>query len=163
MLNVYIIGWNYCLKSTPNDWPLGSFSWQFLVYTQGFCEKSAERKFLKKYFVSYLVLREMSDLRFWPVASNKSTHFLLDPSDNGVTSIKLRHTSSWSKNSLYHLFYCIGQVINSSWVWNLGTCMELSSVQWRFLICKLCLQVYINWITKTSRKQKVSVMEKLRK
>ena len=49
------------------------------IYSQSFCQKSAERKSLKKYF-SYFVL--MSRLGLDPgFSSNKPTHYLLDHGD----------------------------------------------------------------------------------
>ena len=51
-----ISGETYSLKSTPNDWFLRNFSWQFYLLSEFLFEKSAERKSPKKYF-SYFGLK----------------------------------------------------------------------------------------------------------
>ena len=82
VLILYISGGTYSLKSSPND----RFFWETFhgnfIYSQCYCQKSAERKSPKKYF-SYFVLMLCclawnSNLGF---LSNKPTHYLLDHGD----------------------------------------------------------------------------------
>ena len=58
-------GGTYSLKSTPNDrfFFLKTFHGNF-IYSQSFCQKSAERKSPKKYF-SYFVLMSGLGLEPW--------------------------------------------------------------------------------------------------
>ena len=48
-LILYMSGGTYSLKSTPNNRFVRSISWQF-VYSQSFCQKSAESKSPEEYF-----------------------------------------------------------------------------------------------------------------
>ena len=47
---LYISGGTYSLKSTPNDRFWETIHGHFFIYSQSFCQKSAERKSPKKYF-----------------------------------------------------------------------------------------------------------------
>ena len=46
------------------------------IYSQSFCQKSAERKSLKKYF-SYLIFDDWPGIWTQPFSSNKPTHYIL--------------------------------------------------------------------------------------
>ena len=48
------------------------------IYSQSFCQKSAEWKSPKKYF-SYFIFDDWHGIRTQALASNKPTHYLLDP------------------------------------------------------------------------------------
>ena len=52
-LNLYLSGGTYSLTSTPIDRFLRNFSWQCFIYSQSICQKSAERKSPKKYFLIF--------------------------------------------------------------------------------------------------------------
>ena len=53
------------------------FHGRFLIYSQSFCQKSAERKSPKKYF-SYFIFNDWLGIRTQDFASNKPTHYILD-------------------------------------------------------------------------------------
>ena len=55
VLILYISGGTYCLKSTSNDKFFEKLFMAIPIYSQSFCQKSAERKSPKKYF-SYFIL-----------------------------------------------------------------------------------------------------------
>ena len=75
VLILYINGGTYGLKSTPNDKFFEKLFMAIFIYSQSFCQKSAERKSPKKY------LAWESNLGF---SSNKPTHYLLDYGDFGL-------------------------------------------------------------------------------
>ena len=50
------------------------------IYSQSFCQKSAERKSPKKYF-SYLIFDDWPGIRTQAFASNKPTHNIIDHGD----------------------------------------------------------------------------------
>ena len=50
------------------------------IYSQSFCQKSAERKSAKKYY-SYLIFDNWPGIRTRAFASNKPTHYILDQGD----------------------------------------------------------------------------------
>ena len=49
-LILFVIGGTYSLTSTPNDRFLRNFLMAVFIYSQSFCQKSAERKSPDKYF-----------------------------------------------------------------------------------------------------------------
>ena len=59
------------LTSTRND---------RFIYSQSFCQKSAEKKSPKKYF-SYFIFDDWPGIRTQAFASNKPTHYRLDHGD----------------------------------------------------------------------------------
>ena len=60
------------------------------IYSQSFCQKSAERKSPKKHFL-YLISDDYPVIRTQAFASNKPIHYILDHGDftNGFTNIVL--------------------------------------------------------------------------
>ena len=73
-LILYISGRTYNLKSTPNNRFFEKLLTAVLIYSQSFCQKSAERISPKKYFF---------DVRPG-FTSNKLTHYLQDYGDTGT-------------------------------------------------------------------------------
>ena len=53
----YISGETYSLKSTPHDRFFEKLFMAVLIYSQSFCQKSAERKSPKKYFSYFSAFR----------------------------------------------------------------------------------------------------------
>ena len=91
VLILYICGRTYSLKSTPKDRFFEKLFMAIYIYSQRFCQKSAERKSPKNTFVF------MSGLRLNPgFSSNKPTHYLLNPGDF-IWCIKLLKELSSSK------------------------------------------------------------------
>ena len=82
VLILYISGGTHSLTSIPNDRFLEKLIMAIFIYSQSFCQKSAERKSMKKYF-SYIEARP--DIKAWgsnpDYSSNKPTHYLLDHGD----------------------------------------------------------------------------------
>ena len=76
------------LKSTPNDRFFEKLFMAIFIYSQSFCQKSAEKKAPKKYF-SYFVLMSGLGLEPWLFISNKPTHYLLDHGDFKFTLIEI--------------------------------------------------------------------------
>ena len=66
VLILYISGGTYNLKSAPNDRFFEKLFMAIFIYFESFCQKSAERKSAKKYFL-YFVL--MSGLGLEPTAT----------------------------------------------------------------------------------------------
>ena len=63
-LILYISGGPYSLKSTPNDRFFGKLFMAIFIYSQSFCQKSAERNSSKRYFL-YFVLMSGLGLEPW--------------------------------------------------------------------------------------------------
>ena len=80
VLILYISGGSYSLKSTPNDKFSEKLFLAALIYSQSFCQKSAERKPPKKYF-SYFIFDDCPGIQSQAFASNKPTHHIVDPGD----------------------------------------------------------------------------------
>ena len=66
VLILHVSGGTYSLKSTPNDSFLRNFFMAILFHSQSFCQKSAERKSPKKYFLYFCY-------DVWPVARTQAT------------------------------------------------------------------------------------------
>ena len=84
----FILEWRGLQFDVDSEWQIlwENFSSQFMSYSQRFCQKSAERKSLKKYFfrISFWCLTGDTNPGF---TANKSTHYLLDHGDfSSVTS-----------------------------------------------------------------------------
>ena len=67
------------------------------IYSQSFCQKSAERKSPKKYF-SYLVLMSGLGLELWIFSSNKRTHYLQHHGDFKLRLYFLMNASGHSNH-----------------------------------------------------------------
>ena len=111
VLILYISSGIYNLKSTPSDrFFFKNFSWQFLIYSQSFCQKSAERKSPKKYFffhISFWYLPWDTNPGF---ISNKLTHYLLDHCDFTIATkmvIQVAINCSLQPFSFTHYQYCV--------------------------------------------------------
>ena len=90
VLILYISEGTFGLKSTPNDrFFFEELFMAIFIYSQSFCQKSAERKSLKKYF-SYFVL--MSGF-----SSNKPTHYLIDHGIHIYNIIKMNTLFAYDK------------------------------------------------------------------
>ena len=79
------------------------------IYSQSFCQKSAERKSPKKYFfrISFWCLVWDLNPGF---SSNKPTHYILDHGDFDTSlKIKKQQISHFTKNLLHKLSYHLRQ------------------------------------------------------
>ena len=54
--HLYISGWTYSLKWTPNDRFFEKLFMEILFTSQSFCQKSAERKLPKKYYLYFVLM-----------------------------------------------------------------------------------------------------------
>ena len=63
VLILYISDGTYSLKSTPND-RFEKIFMEIFIYSQSFCQKSAERKSPKKYFSHFVLMSELG-LESW--------------------------------------------------------------------------------------------------
>ena len=64
------------------------------IYSQSFCQKSAERKSPKKYF-SYFIFDDWPGIRTQTFASNKQTHYILDHGDFRLDYLLSIFSSEW--------------------------------------------------------------------
>ena len=79
-LILYVSGRTYSLTSALNNRFLRNFFIDRFIYSQTFCQKSAEWKSAKKYF-SYFSFDDWAGIRTQAFASNKPTRYILDHSD----------------------------------------------------------------------------------
>ena len=90
VLILYISGGTESLNSTPNDSFFEKLFMAVLIYSQSFCQKSAERKSPKKYFLYFV----RSDVKTWGsnpgFTSNKPRHYLLDYGDFNVQLVWIK-------------------------------------------------------------------------
>ena len=117
-LILYMSGRTYNLMSIPNDRFLRYFHGRF-IYSQSFCQKSAERKTPKKYF-SYLIFDYWPGIRTQAFASNKPTHYILDHGDFLTTIDALKDTIRKAIGEIQ--LHTIDNVLKN-WTDGVGNCM----------------------------------------
>ena len=76
---------------SPNDKFFGNFFMAGLFIPQSFCQKSTERKSLKKFLFFIFGFLCLAWYANWGFTSNKSTHYLLDYGDDSLSKLCTRY------------------------------------------------------------------------